>query len=231
MNATISLTYKGQSYTIPQIALLHNVKERTLRARWKLAGRPSEIDDSMLKPSSNTKRGYHMDGVYYSTIKALANHLGTYPKLAKLRVSKLGKSKFTRSELEATVDIRGQHEAIFEPYGKIRVGSLAKILPHFHRSPGYFLHVFTRLGKPEVITIDMFTPLEKAVTKKKTKNSPVHKDYADPDHLPHITLGDLVHLSSTKNTGAARVGCEQWDRLSRAQRNSMATASLHFTHP
>lgn len=39
------------------------------------------------------------------------------------------------------------------------------------------------------------------------------KMYDDPGFLPHITKGDLAHLSDTENTGAARAGCEEWDRL------------------
>jgi hypothetical protein len=105
--------------------------------------------------------------------------------------------------------------------------SLENLSIHARRAPSTLKKRFKELGC-HTATMEQLRERQKSATRPKTIKESQKKAmrntcrlkkagepipaYADPTYLPHITYGDLCHLSGDRNTGAGRgeISDEEW---------------------
>lgn len=103
---------------------------------------------------------------------------------------------------------------LFEPYGMVSFTFISKLLhDRLHRSYQFFLLRWNAFGRPEEVTMEIFTMSNDEVTERtgvnfwkapKLHNGVADPKFLDPNFHPDIPFGDLQHLSCRTNTGAAR---------------------------
>jgi hypothetical protein len=119
-----------------------------------------------------------------------------------------------------------------DPYGQVSIRFIFRLLhEELHRGYQFFLARWNAFGKPETVTLEMFTMSNDEVLEKTGVNfwtavrkgsRPADQRFLDPTFLPEIPYGDLEFLSSKVNTGAARKDADRW-----ASRSNKGYPSFH----
>ena len=161
--------------------------------------------------------GYTVDGVPYQTQAEVCLKFFRSQAWAARRFKALGKRDVTTAEL---LNYKGSGRQIPDAVlraaesrgAKIRVegfegehlySALPKLLPHLHgKTDQFFRNRHRAAGYPDPCPLEIFESVHPVVME--ALNDP-WKNKKGVDALPHIVAGDLAHLSTKKNTGAARV--------------------------
>lgn len=168
--------------------------------------------------------GYTVDGVLYQTQAEVCFKFSRSPAWAAKRFKALGKRDVTTKEL---LNYKGAGEPLPEGVkraaeargAKIRVegfdgeylySQLPGLFPHLlGKGDQYFRNRHRSAGFPSPCPAEVFEsskPL--ACANKKARTSWHNK--RTTDDMPHITRGDLAHLSNKENTGAARERTDEY---------------------
>lgn len=192
----VVVEYEGEVAKLSAWAERYGVNYGTLYCRWARGGRPPVLKKSMLAPPDPAKSRGKRRGY---TLDGVFYHTEAAAAYAFFR--KTGRVYGERWFSEKCLNL-GKRDVTTEemlsrhPYG----------------------------GKPGASRkkkVDCSPP-----AKRNAAIKPIDKKFLDPGFLPHIPFGDLCHLSNTKNTGAAREGCDDTMGIYRGRpRDSMAPAS------
>jgi len=162
--------------------------------------------------------GYTVDGKLYSTQAEICLRFGRSQAWAARRFKALGKRDVTSSEL---LNYKGSGEPLSEGVKKaaeargvkIRVegfegeylySQLPALFPHLSgKTDQYFRNRHRSAGCPSPCPTEVFESVHPVACANKRGRTSWHNKRTTDD-LPHITLGDLAHLSGKENTGAAR---------------------------
>ena len=168
--------------------------------------------------------GYTVDGVLYQTQAEICLKFFRSQAWAARRFKALGKRDVTTAEL---LNYKGSERAVPEAVlkaaesrgTKIRVegfdgeylySQIPALLPHLlGKTDQYFRNRHRSAGCPSPCPAEVFESSKPLACANKKGRTSWHNKRTTDD-LPHITRGDLAHLSDKKNTGAAREHMDEY---------------------
>ena len=168
--------------------------------------------------------GYTVDGVLYKTQAEICLKFFRSQAWAARRFKSLGKRDVTTAEL---LDYKGSDKKVPEAVlkaaesrgTKIRVegfdgeylySQIPALLPHLQgKTDQYFRNRHRSAGCPSPCPVEVFESSKPLACANKKSRASWHNKRTTDD-LPHITRGDLAHLSCKENTGAARKHAEDY---------------------
>jgi hypothetical protein len=204
------VVWKRSKRALYRVAEMEGVGRDRLWRLWVDAGSPyrlpAEIVEEARIPQAH-RGGYTVDGVHYPRLEDLAAQFGKSMTYYHELFKNLGRYECTSEELCSGRKAAVAHIVIVDGQ-EVAVGSLRRLWPEMHRTASFFRHAWNKMGRPTVVTKEMFVDWQEA-------HRPAHNrvDFQAYDSLPHIVQGDLAHLSGTgKNTGAGKgeIPHEEW---------------------
>jgi hypothetical protein len=213
----LTVVFKGEEVSLYTLAARTGLVYSTLYGRWKRAGYPHVVDESLVITSrfSATKQRIVIDGKEYSSSEKVAHKFHLSKRFVQERFRELGTRQTTSEELTAPkVKVRKPptahaiHRVIFEPHGEVTFQQIAHdILADMSKSQHFFRNRWKGAGRPKTVTLEMFKEKSKYRTPGCSTACNSREQlaiYSDPNYLPGIPWGDLEGLSNTENTGAGR---------------------------
>lgn len=213
----------------------HNMAMGSFYYHWERDGFPDEVKIKVLDRYRSRKKrseGWKVDGVSYPSLRSVATAMGRAESTVSDRFLELGRREATREELTKRkpkgIHAKAERAAREERTVLCPDGNRYTIY-ELHRSTGMSEYHLRRKAIEkgwEFDQEDMERP-EEFVTKN-AKVRPIDPVYMSPRYA-HIELGDLCHLSGTRNTGAGKgeIPDEVWAR-SYGTRRAISGANIIF---
>jgi len=200
--------FTGKKMTFPELDMMAKVGRQVIYSRWKLRGRPEEIDDTMLFPINKGSTPGKAIRLTYKGTK--------HPEYT-------GK-KLTLKELTALTGLGAN---------TIRERWLKKERPKSIDDSMLWIPKKKKVQRLEEIWTIWNDRKEEKESKEVKEDKRFRKSlvpacprYADPEIMSDIPFGDLIHLKDTgPNTGAARIDCDMTCRS--YHRDSLATVPVY----
>lgn len=168
--------------------------------------------------------GYTVDGVLYQTQAEVCLKFGRSQAWAARRFKVMGKRDVTTAELlnykgsdrqvpEAVLkaaESRGTKIRVAGFEGEYLYSQLPELFPHLQgKTDQYFRNRHRSAGCPSPCPAEVFESSKPLACANKKGRTSWHNKRTTDD-LPHITRGDLAHLSDKENTGAARERTDEY---------------------
>lgn len=206
-------------YGVQRLCFEYGLNVGTFWYRWKLEQCPDEVSVSMLQDtaasySKNKPEGWTVDGVWFSSLRAVATFIGKAENTVTERFHELGRRHATFDELETRKkgDTR-PHSSIRNARTVLCPDGQRYTIAQLAESTGLSRQILWKRAKEKDWVFGQHD-LQRDDSSRvgSDKQKPVDPAYMSPRYR-HITLGDLCHLSGRgANTGAGKgeIPDEEW---------------------
>lgn len=201
--------------------------------RWKQERCPDEVSVSMLQDaaasySKSKPEGWTVDGVWFSSLRSVATFIGKAENTITERFRELGRRHATFEELATRKkgDAR-PHSAQRQARTVLCADGQRYTIAQLAESTGLSRQTIWRRAKEKDWVFDQFDLQRKDDSMVGSgKRKPVDPAYMSPRYA-HIKLGDLCHLSGSKNTGAGKGEIPDEERIGKIGQPRAINSSVY----